>query len=61
MALQSRVFRGLVKEAEEDMNKFFAIHPGIRVHHMAQSESGEGHISITILFEIPDYPPEGEL
>ena len=53
------VFRGLVKEAEEDVNKFLESHPGIRVIHMSQSESSDGHISLTMLVEIPESLPEG--
>ncbi len=59
MALRCVVFRGLVKEAEEDVNKFLSSHQGIRVIHMSQSESSDGHISLTMLVEIPDYLPEG--
>ena len=61
MALQCVVFRGLVKEAEEDVNKFLSSHPNVRVIHMSQSESGDGHISLALLVEIPDYLPEGGL
>lgn len=52
MALRCRMFRGLVKEAEEEIEKFLATH-SIRVVHMAQSESGD-HISVTLLYEEPD-------
>ena len=58
MALRCVVFRGLVKEAEEDANKFLSNSPGIRVTHMSQSESGDGHISITMLIETDEYLPE---
>jgi hypothetical protein len=56
MALRARVFRGLVKEAEEDINKFLSTHE-VRVLHMAQSESGD-HISVTLIFEEPEALPE---
>ena len=49
MALRCHVFRGLVKEVEEDINKFLSTHK-IRVLHMAQSESG-GFISVTLVFD----------
>ena len=63
MALRARVFRGLVKEAEEEINKFLSTHE-VRVLHMAQSES-VGHISVTLIFEDPDighraHPSEDE-
>jgi hypothetical protein len=56
MALRCRVFRGLVKEAEEDINKFLSTHE-VRVLHMAQSESGV-HVSVTLIFEDPEALPE---
>lgn len=56
MALRARVFRGLVKEAEEDINKFLATHE-VRVLHMAQSESGD-HVSVTLIFDDPEALPE---
>jgi hypothetical protein len=52
MALRCRIFRGLVKEAEEEIEKFLATHH-IRVLHMAQSES-QDHITVSLLFEEPD-------
>ena len=56
MALRCRVFRGLVKEAEEDINKFLSSHE-VRVLHMAQSETGD-HISVTLIVDDPDPLPE---
>ncbi len=56
MALRARVFRGLVKEAEEDINKFLSTHE-VRVLHMAQSETGD-HISVTLIFEEPEALPD---
>jgi hypothetical protein len=56
MALRCRVFRGLVKEAEEDINKFLSSHE-VRVLHMAQSETGD-HISVTLIVDDPEPLPE---
>jgi len=53
MAMRCIVVRGLVKEAEEEVNKFLTSHTDIRVIHMAQSESGD-HVSITLLVDFPD-------
>ena len=52
MALRCVVVRGLVKEVEEELNKFLATHE-VRVLHMAQSETGD-HISITLIVDEPD-------
>ena len=58
MALRARVFRGLVKEVEEDINKFLSTHH-VHVVHMAQSESGV-HVSVTLIVEEPEpLPDEG--
>jgi len=57
MALRCRVFRGLVKEAEEEINKFLSTHE-VRVLHMAQSETGD-HISVTLIVDEPDLLGEG--
>jgi hypothetical protein len=59
MALRARVFRGLVKEAEEDINKFLSTHQ-VRLLHMAQSESGD-HVSVTLIFEEPEALPDDGL
>ncbi len=56
MPLRCLVFRGLVKEAEEDINKYLASNE-IRVLHMAQSETGD-HISVTLIVDHPDPLPE---
>lgn len=53
MALRCVVVRGLVKEAEEEVNKILSTHPDLHISHMAQSESGD-HVSITLIFEVPD-------
>jgi hypothetical protein len=52
MALRCRVFRGLVKEVEEDINKYLTTHE-TTVLHMAQSETGD-HLSVTLLVDEPD-------
>ena len=58
MALRCLVFRGLVKEAEEEINKYLSTHE-VRVLHMAQSETGD-HISVTLIVEQPEsLPAEG--
>lgn len=49
VGMQCLVARGLVKEVEEEINKFLATHD-VNVLHMAQSESGE-YLSITLIFE----------
>lgn len=59
MALRARVFRGLVKEVEEDINKFLSSQQ-IRLLHMAQSESGD-HVSVTLIFDDPESLPESGL
>ena len=59
MPIRCRVFRGLVREAEEDINKFLSTHE-VRVLHMAQSETGD-HVSVTLIVEEPEPLPEGGL
>ena len=59
MALRCLVFRGLVKEAEEEINKYLSTHE-VRVLHMAQSETGD-HISVTLIVEEPGHLPEDGL
>jgi hypothetical protein len=58
MPLRCRVFRGLVKEAEEEINKFLSTHE-VRVLHMAQSETGD-HISVTLIVDELDLLRERE-
>ncbi len=48
MPMECLVVRGLVKEVEEDLNKFFASHE-VNVLHMAQSSHGE-HVTITLIY-----------
>jgi hypothetical protein len=59
MALRVKIFRGLVMEAEEDINKYLMANE-VRVLHLAQSESGN-HISVTMLVEEPEPLPEDGL
>jgi len=53
--MQCLVVRGLAKEIEEDLNKFFASHPNVRVQHVTQSSTGE-YISLTLIYEEPPGP-----
>jgi hypothetical protein len=53
------VFRGLVKEVEEAINKFLSSQD-VRLLHMAQSESGD-HVSVTLIFDDPEALPESGL
>jgi hypothetical protein len=52
MALRCLVVRGLVKEVEEEINKFLSTHE-VHVIHMAQSETGD-HLSISLIVEEPE-------
>ena len=52
MAVRARLFRGLIKEVEEDVNKFLQNHE-VRILHVAQSESGD-HVSLTLIIEEPE-------
>jgi hypothetical protein len=49
MASSCRVFRGLVKEVEEEINHFLSTE-NIRVRQLAQSETGD-HITVTLIVE----------
>lgn len=49
MAVRCLVVRGLVKEVEEDINKFLESHE-VHILHMAQSEAGE-YVSVTLIYE----------
>jgi hypothetical protein len=49
MASNCRVFRGLVKEVEEEINHFLSAAP-VRVLQMAQSETGD-HITVTLIVD----------
>jgi hypothetical protein len=53
MSLRCRVFRGLVKEVEEEINKLLSTHE-IRVLHMAQSETSD-LISVTLIYDEADF------
>jgi hypothetical protein len=50
--MQCLVVRGLAKEIEEDLNKFLATHPNVRILHMTQSSTGE-YISLTVVYDEP--------
>ena len=52
MALRCLVVRGLVKEVEEDINKFLQSQE-VNVLHMAQSEHGE-YLSISLIYDQPE-------
>ena len=52
VAIRARLFRGLIKEVEEDVNKFLESHE-VRILHMAQSESGD-HVSLTLIVDEPE-------
>jgi hypothetical protein len=56
MAVRCVVARGLVKEVEEEINKFLSTHD-VRVLHLAQSETGN-HITITLIVEEPEPYPQ---
>ena len=49
MASSCRVFRGLVKEVEEEINRFLST-ASVRVLQMAQSETGD-HITVTLIVD----------
>ncbi len=49
MPLRCLVVRGLVKEVEEEINKFLAS-AEVNVLHMAQSETGE-YLSVTLIYD----------
>ena len=56
MASSCRVFRGLVKEVEEEINRFLSTE-NIRVLQMAQSETGD-HITVTLIVDPAEAPGE---
>jgi hypothetical protein len=49
MGLSCRVFRGLVKEVEEEINRFLSA-ADVRVLQLAQSETGD-HITVTVIVD----------
>jgi len=53
MTSRCRVFRGLVKEVEEEINRFLSS-ASVRVLQMTQSETGD-HITVTLVVD----PVEG--
>jgi len=56
MASMCRVFRGLVKEVEEEINHFLST-AEFRVREMAQSETGD-HITVTLIVDPAEGPGE---
>lgn len=49
MAVRCLVVRGLVKEVEEEINKFLSTQ-AVHVLHMTQSEHGE-YVTVTLLYD----------
>ncbi len=58
MASSCRVFRGLVKEVEEEINHFLST-ANVHVLQLAQSETGD-HISVTLLVDSTEGSGEDE-
>ena len=56
MGSSCRVFRGLVKEVEEEINRFLSA-ADVRVLQLAQSETGD-HITVTVIVDSPEGPGE---
>jgi hypothetical protein len=56
MVSSCRVFRGLVKEVEEEINCFLST-ANVRVQKLAQSETGD-HITVTLIVDSVEGPGE---
>ena len=56
MASNCRVFRGLVREVEEEINRFLT-DANVRVLQLAQSETGD-HITVTLIVDPAKGPVE---
>ena len=56
MASNCRVFRGLVKEVEEEINHFLSAE-NVHVMQLAQSETGD-HITMTLIVDPAEGPGE---
>ena len=56
MASSCRVFRGLVREVEEEINRFLS-DANVRVLQLAQSETGD-HITVTLIVDPSEGPGE---
>jgi len=56
MASSCRVFRGLVREVEEEINQFLSA-ANVRVLQLAQSETGD-HITVTVIIDSLEAPGE---
>lgn len=52
MSIRVRLFRGLTKEVEEDVNKFLESQE-VRILQVVQSESSD-HVTVTLVFEDPE-------
>jgi hypothetical protein len=57
MSSHCRVFRGLVKEVEEEINHFLST-SNVRLLQMAQSETGD-HITVTLIVDPVEGPGGG--
>ena len=58
MASSCRVFRGLVREVEEEINQFLSA-ANVRVLQLAQSETGD-HITVTLIVDSSEGSGEDE-
>ena len=56
MASNCRVFRGLVRDVEEEINRFLST-ANVRVLQLAQSETGD-HITVTVIVDTAEGPGE---
>ena len=56
MTSSCRVFRGLVKEVEEEINHFLSVE-NVHVRQLAQSETGD-HITVTLIVDPVEGPGE---
>ncbi len=56
MASNCRVFRGLVEEVEEEINRFLST-ANVGVQQLAQSETSD-HITVTLIVDSAEGPGE---
>jgi hypothetical protein len=56
MASSCRVFRGLVRDVEEEINQFLSA-ANVRVLQLAQSETGD-HITVTVIIDSSEVSSE---
>lgn len=52
MSMRCKLFRGLMKDVEEEVDKFLST-AQVHVVHVTQSETGN-HITITLIYEEPE-------